>query len=180
MRPRNNASRGYSLIEILVVVAIIGIMSLVTVPAFMNFQRSSAVKAQLRAFTSDIRNCRQRAITRNAEVRLELDSTNGYRFYERPNAGTWSALNTFSGTGPGTNQKTLDKGVTFSANTLGDTDSNGKKDLVFRPDGTMYTGTTATAPFTITLGSSWQNIAQNRFLITLSTTGQLTTAGSHS
>jgi prepilin-type N-terminal cleavage/methylation domain-containing protein len=179
MRPRNNASRGYTIIEILVVVAIIGIMSLVTVPAFMNFQRSSAVKAQLRAFTSDVRNCRQRAITRNSEVRLELDSATVYRFYEKPNAGTWGALNGFSGGGV-SNLKTLEKGVTFSANTLGDTDANGKKDLVFRPDGTVNIGTTGTPPGTITLLSNWQNIAQNKYLITVSSSGQLTTAGSHS
>lgn len=179
MRPTNNASRGYTIIEILVVVAIIGIMSLVTVPAFMNFQRSNAVKSQLRSFTSDIRNCRQRAISRNSQVRLELDSSNVYRFYERPNAGTWAALNGFSGTGPGTNLKKLDNGVTFSANSLGDSDANSKKDLVFRPDGTVDVGNSGTPPGTITMVSSWKNIYQNQFLITVSTTGQLTTTGSH-
>src|SRR4051794_22705405 len=167
MRPRNNASRGYSIMEILVVVAIIGIMSLVTVPAFMNFQRSNTVKASLRSFTSDIRNSRQRAISRNSQVRLELDSTNVYRFYEKPNAGTWGALNGFSGTGPLTNLKRLDTGITFSANTLGDNDSNSKADMVFRPDGTVVFGSGGTG--TITMLSNWKNIAQDRFLITIST-----------
>src|SRR3954452_565920 len=151
MRPRNNASRGYSIMEILVVVAIIGIMSLVTVPAFMNFQRSNSVKASLRSFTSDIRNARQRAISRNSQVRLELDSTNVYRFYEQPNGGAWGALNGFSGTGPGTNLKRLDKGVTFSANTLGDNDSNSKPDMVFRPDGTVVFGPAGSGTGTITM-----------------------------
>jgi prepilin-type N-terminal cleavage/methylation domain-containing protein len=178
MRPRNNASRGYSIIEILVVVAIIGIMSLVTVPAFINFQRSNAVKAQLRSFTSDIRNSRQRAISRNSEVRLELDSQTVYRFYEKPNAGAWGALNGFSGTGPGRNQKKLDKDIGFFANTLGDNDSNSKGDMVFRPDGTVVFGPGGTG--TITLMSNWRNISQNKFLITVSTSGQLKTAGSHS
>ena len=177
MRPRNNASRGYSLVEILVVVAIIGIMSLVTVPAFLNFQRSNAIKAATRTFTADIRNCRQRAISRNSQVRLELDSANVYKFYEKPNAGTWGALNNFSGTGPGQNLKTLGTGTTFSANALGDTDGNSKNDMVFLPDGTVNLGNTAG---TITLLSSWKNISQNQFLITVSTTGKLTVAGSHS
>jgi type IV fimbrial biogenesis protein FimT len=177
MRPGNKASRGYSIIEILVVVAIIGIMSLVTVPAFINFQRSNTVKSSLRSFTSDIRNSRQRAISRNSEVRLELDSNNVYRFYEKPFAGTWGALNGFSGTGPGRNQKKLDNGISFSANTLGDTDSNAKNDLLFRPDGTVNLGN---GTGTITLQSSWKNISQNQFLITVSTSGQLKTAGSHS
>jgi len=177
MRPRYNASRGYSIVEILVVVAIIGIMSLVTVPAFMNYQRSAAIKSQLRSFTADIRNARQRAISRNSEVRLELESQTLYRFYEKPNAGTWGALNGFSGTGPGRNVKKLDKDIGFAANTLGDTDSNGKNDVVFRPDGTANIGNGAG---TITLMSNWKNISQNQFLITISTSGKLTTAGSHS
>ena len=177
MRPRNNASRGYSIIEILVVVAIIGIMSLVTVPAFINFQRANTIKSALRSFTSDIRNSRQRAISRNSEVRLELDSANTFRFYEKPNAGAWGALNGFSGTGPGRNMKTLDNAIRFSANTLGDTDSNSKNDIVFRPDGTVNIGN---GTGTITLQSSWKNISQNQFLITVSTSGKLTTAGSHS
>src|SRR3954471_14756407 len=177
MRPRNNASRGYSIVEILVVVAVIGIMSLVTVPAFVNFQRANTVKAALRSFTSDIRNCRQRAISRNSEVRLELDSANAYRFYEKPNAGTWGALNAFSGTGAARNRKQLDNGLSFSANSLGDNDSNSKNDMVFRPDGTVNFGTGSGS---ITLQSTWKNISQNRFLIEISTSGQLKTTGSHS
>jgi type IV fimbrial biogenesis protein FimT len=176
MRPRNNASRGYSIVEILVVVAIIGIMSLVTVPAFMNYQRSASIRASMRSFASDIRNCRQRAISRNSEVRLELDSSNIYRFYEKPNAGTWGALNGFSGTGPGSNFKKLDNGVTFSANTFDDLDSNSKKDVVFRPDGTVNLGS---GTGTVTLLSPWKNISQNQFLVTVTTSGKLTTAGSH-
>jgi len=177
MRPRYNASRGYSLVEILVVVAIIGIMSLVTVPAFMNYQRSNTIKAAMRSFTSDIRNCRQRAISRNSQVRLELDSANVYRFYEKPNAGTWGALNSFSGSGPGQNLKTLDKGVTFSANTFGDTDGNSKNDIVFLPDGTVNLGN---GSGTITILSDWKNISQDQFLVTVSTTGKLNSTGSHS
>jgi type IV fimbrial biogenesis protein FimT len=176
MRPRINASRGYSLVEILVVVAIIGIMSLVTVPAFMNYQRSNTIKASMRSFTSDIRNCRQRAISQNSQVRLELDSTKVYKFYEKPNAGTWGALNGFSGTGPGQNLKTLDKGVTFSANALGDSDGNSKNDMVFLPDGTVNIGAGAG---TITILSNWKNISQDQFLVTVSTTGKLTATGSH-
>lgn len=179
MRPRNNASRGYSLIEIIVVVAIIGIMTLVTVPAFMNFQRSNTIKAGLRSFTGDIRNCRQRAISRNSQVRLELDSANTYRFYERPNSGTWGPLNGFSGTGAGTNLKKLDNTIAFTANTLGDSDSNSKNDLVFRADGTVDVGTSGTPPGTITMVSSWKKVYENQFLITVSTTGQLKTTGSH-
>ena len=178
MRPRNNASSGYTIVEILDVVAIIGIMSLVTVPAFVNFQRANTVKAGLRSFMSDVRNCRQRAISRNSQVRLELDSSNTYRFYEKPYAGTWGALNGFSGTGAGRNFKKLDSSLTFSANALGDSDSNSKNDMVFRPDGTADFGPGGSG--SITMLSNWKAIAQNQYLIEISTSGKLKTTGSHS
>lgn len=176
MHRRERPLRGYSLVELLVVVAIVGILSLVTVPAFMNYQRSNSFKGSLRQFSTDIRNCRQRAISRNSQVRLELDSTTAYRFYELPNGGSWAALNNFSETGPGTNVKYLDKGTTFSANTLGDSDNNSKNDMVFKPDGTVDIGNSTG---TVTLLSPWKNIYQNQFVVTLSTTGKITTAGSH-
>ena len=49
---RHSLSRGYSLMELLTVTAIIGVMSLVTVPAFIKFYWSNKMKASLRQFTS--------------------------------------------------------------------------------------------------------------------------------
>jgi prepilin-type N-terminal cleavage/methylation domain-containing protein len=176
MRSRNIASRGYSLVELIVVVAIIGVMSMVTIPAFMNYARANSLKSAFTAFTADIRNCRQRAISRNSQVRLELDSNNSYKFYEKPNAGTWAALKQFSGSGgPGGNTKFLDAGLTFSADTLGDSDSNSKHDILFQADGTVTTGTSGT----ITMLSPWKNIASNQYVITLTTAGKITSVGSH-
>ena len=89
---------------------------------------------------------------------------------------SWSTLNNSSETGPSTNVKYLDKGTTFSANTLGDSDNNSKNDMVFKPDGTVDIGNSTG---TVTLLSPWKNIYQNQFVVTLSTTGKITTAGSH-
>src|SRR5437660_12444086 len=115
-------SRGYTLTELLVVVAIIAMLSLVTVPAFINFSRTNSIQSALRGFTADLRNCRQRAISRNSRVLLEIDSSTTYSFWESTDSGaTYTAI---SATGPGswlpsTSQtKTLDKVVTFSADTL--------------------------------------------------------------
>jgi prepilin-type N-terminal cleavage/methylation domain-containing protein len=72
MKSDRNASRGYSLAELLVVVAMIGIISLVTVPQFMSMFRSAKVKSSLRAFTGDSRAARARAVGRHKPVRLSI------------------------------------------------------------------------------------------------------------
>jgi prepilin-type N-terminal cleavage/methylation domain-containing protein len=60
-----NGQGGYSLTEMLVVVAMIGLFSLVTVPQFMNYYRQAKVRASVRQFNGHMRAARLRAITRN-------------------------------------------------------------------------------------------------------------------
>ena len=70
--------------------AIIGVMSLVTVPQFIGYQHSAALKGAMRNFNADIRNCRQLAVSRYVQVRLEFTSANSYSFFYRtPGATTW-------------------------------------------------------------------------------------------
>src|SRR5437763_7997603 len=69
MKPRTSQS-GYSLVEMLMVVAIIGIMSLIVVPNFVQYYRSIKLKTAMRRLANDLRNARQRAVTRNAMVMI--------------------------------------------------------------------------------------------------------------
>lgn len=68
----DRSTRGYSLAELLVVVAMIGVISLVTVPQFMAMFRSAKVKSSLRSFTSDARASRARAVGRHRPVRVSI------------------------------------------------------------------------------------------------------------
>lgn len=72
MKSDRNASRGYSLAELLVVVAMIGVISLVTVPQFMKMFRSAKVKSSLRQFTGDVRASRARAVSKHRPVRVSI------------------------------------------------------------------------------------------------------------
>src|SRR6476660_1782581 len=90
-------SGGFSLIEMLVVVAIIGVLSLISVPAFMNFRRTADFKAGMRNFTTDLRNARAAAISNSYDVRCEIQlgsiSLKQYKFFSsRDNGTTWTAL----------------------------------------------------------------------------------------
>ncbi|HYK03785.1 MAG TPA: GspH/FimT family pseudopilin [Thermoanaerobaculia bacterium] len=66
------SERGYSLIELMVVVAIIGIFSLVTIPAMTNFSRMNKVRAAVRELNSDLRAVRTLAITQSAPMTITM------------------------------------------------------------------------------------------------------------
>ena len=182
MNMRRN-SRGYSIIEMLVVVAIIGILSLVTVPAFMNFQRRNAVRSALRSFTSDMRSCRQHAITKNAFVRMQFQGQREYVILQSRDFGvTWRELR-FGTLDQGTNVRALPETLAFSANTYNDSNTpvDGLRDVDFRPDGRVgdFDATGAATAGTITLRTEWQDIL-NTVTVDISTTGQITTTESKS
>jgi prepilin-type N-terminal cleavage/methylation domain-containing protein len=60
--------RGYSLVEMLVVVGMIGIFSLITVPPILSYMGQIRVRSATRVLNGDLRAARQRAITRNNPV----------------------------------------------------------------------------------------------------------------
>ncbi|HEV3485817.1 MAG TPA: prepilin-type N-terminal cleavage/methylation domain-containing protein, partial [Vicinamibacterales bacterium] len=57
-----SARAGYSLVEILVVVAIVGIITLAGVPQLLKYSRSAAVRAAANQIVGDIRAVRQKAV----------------------------------------------------------------------------------------------------------------------
>ncbi len=98
---------GYSLAEMLTVVAIIGILALVMVPNFMSFYQSNKMKSSMRNFTTDLRSTRQLAITQGKQAALSFKTGTNQRSYDlylgdKPfNSTTWTAQ-----TGPGRNRAT--------------------------------------------------------------------------
>lgn len=88
------SQRGFSMMEILFVVAIIGVLMLVTIPNFINMRKSTIVKGGMRQFTNDLRAARQRAVTASSLVRVSYVSGNRlYYVLESTNDGTnWSLI----------------------------------------------------------------------------------------
>lgn len=70
--------RGYSLVELIVVVGIIGTFSLITVPAFVNYMRMAPLRNATRTFAGDLQLARTTAITESTNVTVTF-GTNWYR-----------------------------------------------------------------------------------------------------
>lgn len=186
MRDRREA--GYSLSEVLVVVAIIGILSLITVPAFMNFQRSAVFKSAMRTVATDLRGARTNAIKTSTDIRVEFTTGSNsaaartYRTYSSTDGTTWTALNTrraFTAAiddGIGETSKTLSGPVWFStALKVPDIGSDGKFDIVFHPNGTADIASGAPAG-ALLLTTNATKIFTNRYYITVTASGQVKTS----
>lgn len=92
----NRRQSGYSLAEMLTVIAIVGALALVTVPAFMTYMQSNKMKSSMRQITTDLRSARQRSISQGQQVLVTYGSGANKRSYDiyqgdRPfNSTTWT------------------------------------------------------------------------------------------
>ena len=104
--------RGFSLVELLVLMAVIAIITTVSAPAFVTYWRSATLLGGARELATIINQGRQVAISNNTTVCVK-QSTNKVQFLTGGCAGTvW--------TGPGTDGGgwfTLQNGVTVSSTT---------------------------------------------------------------
>lgn len=83
MRRRFEADRGYSLVELLVVVSMIGIVLLVTVPALMQIMPQYRIRSAAAEASANISMVRQRAISTRTPWRIVMDlDQNRYHYYQ--------------------------------------------------------------------------------------------------
>ncbi|MGH7389094.1 MAG: pilus assembly FimT family protein [Candidatus Rokuibacteriota bacterium] len=74
--------RGYSLAEVLVAVAVIGVVFAMAAPSFFSYWRAAATRAAARELTAALNQGRQLAITHNCSVRVMTDGNMRLRFFD--------------------------------------------------------------------------------------------------
>lgn len=192
MSPRKRGQAGYSLAEMLTVLAIIGALALVAVPSFLTFYQSNKVKASMRNFTSDLRSVRQLAIAQGKQAMLSFGTGTNQRTYDwylgdKPfNSTTWTPQ-----TGPGRLRatRTLNDIVYFPAaggstpQTFADVfdcttnapnctaGQDAKLDVIFRPDGTVQLPNNVTVG-TITMKTDLR-LPKSQYTVTISPSGRV-------
>lgn len=71
------ATRGFSILEMVVVVAVIGILLSLGVPSFQTYTQNLQIRVAAEAITSGLQIAKNEAIRRNVPVQLSLDPTSG-------------------------------------------------------------------------------------------------------
>jgi prepilin-type N-terminal cleavage/methylation domain-containing protein len=153
---------GYSLAELMVVVAIIGIFSLVTIPAMTNFNRANKIRAAVRELNSDLRAVRTLAITQSTPMTITI--YNG----QTPTNPMYRARYDLPDIIPAARRvKRLDRIVYFVG------DNNTTSTITFLPNGTIQ-GMTGTTTRTIQLSSEYE-LPNDDVTITFSPSGSFKT-----
>jgi prepilin-type N-terminal cleavage/methylation domain-containing protein len=74
--PGGFMKKGFSLIELLAVITIIGVMMLLSIPAFSSIQRRARSRAAAQEIAQDLRLTRERALARCRDYRVTFDLAN--------------------------------------------------------------------------------------------------------
>ena len=192
MNAQNSRQAGYTLAEMLTVVAIIGVLALVSVPSFMTFYNSNKMKTSMRNFTNDLRATRQLSISHGTQAMISYATGTTARSYDiylgdKPfNSVKWTAQ-----TGPGAASlrasRALDAIAYFPANsaatpqTFTDTitcaalpctsGQDQRIDVIFFPDGHAQLPAGATTA-SITLKCD-RNIPKPQYTVVISPSGRV-------
>ncbi|OQC55298.1 MAG: Fimbrial protein precursor [Deltaproteobacteria bacterium ADurb.Bin022] len=71
---------GFTLIEMMVVIAVIAVLSAIAVPSFMEYARNQRLNGAARQVYTDLMNARQQAVTENKKIIVQFVNNHQYQF----------------------------------------------------------------------------------------------------
>jgi len=95
----HNNARGFSLVELMMVVAIIGILAMITAPSFVTGLPTYRIRAAVRDCTSQLRNARHLAIKEKRDVNVVFSPAKGYLEVDGRNFPAYSSFTATYGSG---------------------------------------------------------------------------------
>ncbi len=176
---RSRAQSGFSLPELLTVVAIIGVISLVTIPSFITMYKTSKMKTSLRQFTGDFRSLRSRAVSTNRRTKMSFEfgglGNSSYSMWQfDPEADDWVQLDIPSPKICPSNPNTIcvDETVYFESTTFEDSDEDDDDiiDIIFRSNGTIDPMRVGGGEIVLQCSS---NIPKNQYTLEINVTGRV-------
>lgn len=173
-RRPNRSEAGVTLIELLAVVGIIGLLTLIGVPAFLTYYQAAKVSSSTRQFTTDLRSARQRAVTRARPTMVSFQTggtVRNYQIFDGTAASpiTWTALGS---------ERQLNDTVYLHSTTFTnvDTSADGSKDIVFLPSGEIRPIPTISEggkDVSLVVLRTDQKVPYNEFKLYLTRSGQM-------
>jgi len=192
---QRRTERGVSLTELLTIVAIIGVIALITVPALVQLMPQYRIRSAASDASASLRMLRQKAISTRTPWRISFDDTNdryAYSVLNAPNANRAVATN-WRNVGRDFQILAPSRGVqwirtsavalnTATTNSFKDVDCDGNKDIIFLRDGSVADNQNCSAGAFLTFGTRPSMVFTvdntlvkfNRYYLSLDRNGKLT------
>ena len=191
--------RGFSMTELLTIVAIIGVIAVITVPALLQLMPQYRIRSAASELAGSIRFVRQQAMDTRRPWKISLDATGeayAFSMLNTPDIRTVNLADSTKWTKMAPDGRTWITGRywiktsaidlrTNTANALKDVDCDGSNDLIFLRDGSLSDapngsscGGGANLAFTtepsVALAVSNRFVRFNRYSVTLKQNGKVT------
>ena len=126
-----SAAKAFSLVELLIVIAILGILAAIAAPNFTRYKGNANLKAAAREISGDIQYCKQRAVAENVHYRIAISfENNNYIIQKETSTSNWTNVSSIKNIGKDDASIKIIEDPTFESDKI-----------IFQPRGTTNAGT---------------------------------------